>query len=57
MGIHQSNLLDLSSHLPIVIELYHQNNQSEDLINFIHEQISNAHIISWHVNLSFEQLD
>ncbi|RKZ99134.1 MAG: hypothetical protein DRQ43_00515 [Gammaproteobacteria bacterium] len=55
--IHQSNLVDLSNHLPIVIELYHKNNQSEELINFIHEQISNAHIISWDVNLSFEQLD
>jgi len=52
--IHQSNLVDLSNHLPIVIELYHNNNQSEELINFIHEQISNAHIISWDVNLSFE---
>ena len=55
--IHQSRLLDLSSHLPIVIELYHKNNQTEELIDFIHEQISNAHIISWDVNLSFEHLD
>ena len=28
-----------------------------ELMNFIHAQIENAHIISWEVNLSFEQLD
>ncbi len=56
-NIHKSSLLDLSSHLPVVIEFYHKNQKSEELINFIHEQISNAHIISWEVNLSFEHLD
>lgn len=55
--IHQSNLLDLSGHLPIVIEFYHKSDKSDELIKFIHEQISNAHIISWEVNLSFEHLD
>jgi len=55
--IHQSTLLDLSSHLPVVIEFYHKSDKSEQLINFIHEQINNAHIISWEVNLSFEHLD
>lgn len=55
--IHQNTLLDLSGHLPIVIEFYHKNEKSEELICFIHEQISNAHIISWEVNLSFEHLD
>lgn len=54
--IHQSSLVDLSSHLPIVIEFYHKSDKSEELINFIHEQISNSHIISWEVNLSFEHL-
>ncbi|MDX2503002.1 MAG: DUF190 domain-containing protein [Gammaproteobacteria bacterium] len=55
--IHQSTLVDLSAHLPIVIEFYHKSAKSQELINFIHEQISNAHIISWEVNLSFEHLD
>jgi PII-like signaling protein len=55
--IHQTSLLDLSSHLPLVIEFYHKSDKSEELIQFIHEQISNAHIISWEVNLSFEHLD
>ena len=55
--IHQSSLLDLSGHLPIVVEFYHKSSKSDELINFIHEQISNAHIISWEVNLSFEHLD
>ncbi len=55
--IHQSSLLDLSAHLPVVVELYHKSDRSEELINFIHEQISQAHIISWQVNLSFEHLD
>ena len=55
--IHQSSLLDLSGHLPVVVEFYHKSDKSEELINFIHEQISNAHIISWEVNLSFEHLD
>ena len=55
--IHQSSLLDLSGHLPIVVEFYHTDEKSEELINFIHQQISNAHIISWEVNLSFEHLD
>jgi len=56
-NIHQSSLLDLSGHLPVVIEFYHTSDKSEELMNFIHEQISNAHIISWEVNLSFEHLD
>jgi PII-like signaling protein len=55
--IHQSSLLDLSSQLPIVIELFHKSTQSEELINFIHTQISNAHIVSWDANLSFEHID
>ena len=55
--IHQSSLLDLSGHLPVVVEFYHKSEKSEELINFIHEQINNAHIISWEVNLSFEHLD
>jgi len=55
--IHQSSLLDLSGHLPVVIEFYHKSDKSDELINFVHEQISNAHIISWDVNLSFEHLD
>ena len=55
--IHQSTLLDLSAHLPIVIEFYHKSDKTQELINFIHKQISNAHIISWEVNLSFEHLD
>ncbi len=55
-GIHQSSLLDLSSQLPVVIELFHKSNESEELIQFIHEQIRNAHIISWDVNLSFEHI-
>lgn len=55
--IHQSNLLDLSNQLPVVIELFHNSSQSDELINFLHEQISNAHIISWDVNLSFEHID
>jgi len=54
--IHQTQLLDLSSNLPIVIEFYHKCDKSEELINFIHQQIQNAHIISWEVNLSFEHL-
>ena len=56
-GIHQSNLLELTSNLPVVIELFHKAEKSDELMNFIHEQIENAHIISWQVNLSFEQLD
>ena len=56
-GVHQSTLLDLSSQLPVVIELFHKSDDSDELIQFIHEQISNAHIISWDVNLSFEQLN
>ena len=55
-GVHQSSLLDLSSQLPVVIELFHNSNESEELIQFIHEQISNAHIINWDVNLSFEHI-
>lgn len=55
--IHQSSLLDLSGHLPVVVEFYHKSEKSEELINFVHEQINNAHIISWEVNLSFEHLD
>ncbi|MCW8931028.1 MAG: DUF190 domain-containing protein [Gammaproteobacteria bacterium] len=55
--IHQSSLLDLSGHLPVVIEFYHKSDKSEELINFVHEKISNAHIISWEVNLSFEHLN
>lgn len=56
-GIHQSSLLDLSGDLPIVVEFYHNSDKSEELINFVHEQISDAHIISWEVNLSFEHLN
>ena len=55
--IRRNTLVDLSSHLPVVIEFYHKNDKSEELIQFIHEQISNAHIVSWPVNLSFEHLD
>ena len=55
--IHQSSLLDLSGHLPVVVEFYHKSEKSEELINFVHEQINNAHIIIWEVNLSFEHLD
>ena len=55
--IHQSSLLDISGHLPVVIEFYHKSDKSDELINFVHEQISHAHIISWQVNLSFEHLD
>ena len=55
--IHQSSLLDLSGHLPVVVEFYHKSDKSDELINFRHEQISDAHIISWQVNLSFEHLD
>ncbi|WP_198264694.1 DUF190 domain-containing protein [sulfur-oxidizing endosymbiont of Gigantopelta aegis] len=54
--IHQNSLLDLSGHLPIVIEFYHKSEKSEELIDFVHQKISNAHIISWEVNLSFEHL-
>ena len=54
--IHQTKLLDLSSNLPIVIEFYHKSEQSEELINFIHQEIEKAHIISWEVDLSFEHL-
>jgi len=56
-GIHQSSLLDLSGDLPIVVEFYHNSDKSDELINFVHEQISDAHIISWEVNLSFEHLN
>ena len=55
--IHQSTLLDLSSHLPVVIEFYHKSDKSDELIDFIHEQMNNVHIISWEVNLSYEHLD
>lgn len=55
--IHQSSLLDLSGHLPVVVEFYHKSDKSDELINFVHEQIGHAHIISWEVNLSFEHLD
>lgn len=56
-NIHLSSLLDLSGHLPVVIELYHKSDKSDELITFLHELIENAHIISWEVNLSFEHLD
>ncbi len=55
--IHQTQLLDLSSNLPIVIEFYHKSDKSAELISFIHQKIENAHIISWDVDLSFEHLD
>ncbi|MCU7835388.1 MAG: DUF190 domain-containing protein [gamma proteobacterium symbiont of Taylorina sp.] len=55
--IHQTQLLDLSSNLPIVIEFYHKSEKSKELMSFIHQQIENAHIISWEVNLSFEHLN
>lgn len=55
--IHQNTLLDLSGHLPVVIEFYHRSDKSDELITFIHDQINNAHIISWEVDLSFEHLD
>ena len=54
--IHQSHLLDLSTSLPLIIEFYHKSEKSEELIHFMHEQIENAHIISWKVNLSYECL-
>ncbi len=56
-GIYKSSLLDLSGHLPIVVEFYHSSDKADEVIQFIHEQIKNAHIISWQVNLSFEHLD
>ncbi len=55
--IHQSTLLDISGHLPVVIEFYHKSDKAEELINYIHELIENAHIICWDVNLSFEHVD
>lgn len=55
--IHQSTLIDISGHLPVVIEFYHKSDKAEELINYIHEQIENAHIIYWEVNLSFEHLE
>lgn len=56
-GVHKSSLLDLSGHLPVVIEFYHNKKNCQQLLEFIHEQISHAHIISWEVNLSFEHID
>ncbi len=56
-GVHKSSLLDLSDHLPVVVEFYHNSDKTDDVIQFIHGLIENAHIISWEVNLSFEHLD
>jgi len=55
--IRQTQLLDLSSNLPVVIEFYHKSDKSDELISFVHQQIKNAHIISWDVNLSFENIE
>ncbi len=52
--VHQASLLDLASDLPIVIEFYHKAENCDDVINFVHREIRNAHIICWPVNLSFE---
>jgi PII-like signaling protein len=54
--VHQASLLDLVSDLPIIIEFYHKEENCDDVINFIHAQIKNAHIICWPVNLSFEHI-
>ena len=54
--VHKASLLDLASDLPIVIEFYHKEETCSDVINFIHTEIKNAHIICWPVNLSFEHI-
>ncbi len=55
--IHQNHIIDLSSKLPIVVELFHKSENSDNLIQFIHQQVSHIHIISWNADLSFEQID
>lgn len=52
--VHQASLMDLTTRLPIVIEFYHKDEKSDELIAFMHTQIRNAHIVSWKVDLSFE---
>lgn len=54
--IHETRLLELCSKLPVVIEFYHKSEKSDELIDFIHERIKGAHIVSWEVDLSFEHI-
>lgn len=45
--IHQSNLLDLSLDLPIVIEFFDDPDKVKHVINQIHEKLTPHHVISW----------
>ena len=51
--LHKVSFLELSAHLPLVIEFFHQTKGIERIINEMHQLIEQAHIVNWDVNLSF----
>jgi|TARA_R100000935_G_scaffold13542_1_gene27129 PII-like signaling protein len=47
--VHKASLLDLSSDLPMVIELFDKPEQINDIINTIKTLVEADHIVSWPV--------
>ncbi|WP_296592086.1 DUF190 domain-containing protein [Methylophaga sp.] len=47
--VHKASLLDLSSDLPMVIELFDKPEQINDIINTIKTLVKADHIVSWPV--------
>lgn len=45
--IHSSHLIDVTQHLPIVVEFYDEPEKVEQIIDHLQVEVKTGHILSW----------
>ena len=50
--IHSSNLLDLTSDLPVVIEFFDEPDKVKTIIEHLNTIVGSGHIVSWQAELN-----